>query len=61
MLGLKLFRGFGRKIHIKRNQALLINRASKIALKSGFVDGEVGMGTSISGSISHVTKAKGEY
>ena len=39
----------------------LINRASKIALKSGFVDGEVGMWTSISGSISHVTKAKGEY
>ena len=31
MSGLKIFRGFGGKVHIKRNQVLLINKASKIA------------------------------
>ena len=43
MSGLKRFRGFGGKIQIKRNQVFSINKASKIALKSGSVDGEVGM------------------
>ena len=54
MSGLKCFRGFGWKIHIKRNQGFSM-QASKIASKSGSVDGEVGMSTTISGSISHVT------
>ena len=31
------------KGHMKGNQVLLVNKASKIALKSGSVDGEVGM------------------
>ena len=43
MSGLKRFRGFGRKNDIKRNQVISINKASKIALKSGSVDIEVGM------------------
>ena len=43
MSELKRFRGFDGKIHIKRNQVFLKNKASKIALKSGSVDGEVGM------------------
>ena len=54
MSGLKCFRGFGWKIHIKRNQVFSM-QASKIALKSGSVNGEVWMSTTISGSISHVT------
>ena len=69
MSGLKRFRGFGGKLLIKSNQVLLINKASKIALKCGSVDGEVYldvcisrcMYTSISSSISHVTDVKGEY
>ena len=32
-----------------------------MAWKFGSVDSEVGMQTSISGSISHVTEVKGEY
>ena len=43
MSGLKLFRKFGWKVHIKKNQVLLINQASKIGLKFGSVDSEVGM------------------
>ena len=46
----------GRKVHIKRIKC----KASKIALQYGSVDGQVRMLTSIPGSISHVTKIKGE-
>ena len=43
MSGLKRLLGFGGKMHIKRNQVLLTNKASRIPLKSGSVNGEVGM------------------
>ena len=45
MSGLKRFRGFGGKVHVKRNQMLfiLINKASKIELTFDSVIGEVGM------------------
>ena len=37
--GLRRFLRFGEKVHIKRTK----RKASKTALKSGFLDGEVGM------------------
>ena len=45
MSGLKRFREFGEKVHAKtkRNQVLLINKASKIGLNFGFLDSKVGM------------------
>ena len=43
MSRLKRFCGFSGTVHIKGNQIGLKNKASKIALKSGSVDGKVGM------------------
>ena len=40
---------------------LLINMASKIGLKFGSVDSEIGMKTPISGSFCQVTEVKGVY
>ena len=61
MSGLKRVRRYSQNVRFKKNQVQLINKASKITLKLGSVDGEVGMQISISGSISHVTEVKGGY
>ena len=61
MSELRRCRGFVGTVQIRRNQVLLRNKASKIALKYGSVDRDFRMQTSISGSISHVTELKAEH